>query len=221
MATKVKICGITRPADALLALSLGADYLGIIVHAKSPRAVDPKNIPALLEHIPPGKRVLVDVSTPTDQLERYLELGFDAYQIHFDLEVSMATVAAWSGLVGQHALWAAPRIPPAEKHFPQVLMEFADTILLDAYDPKVYGGTGQAGGNWQRFLDCTLYYQHKRWILAGGLSPDNIAEALRFTSAEMVDVNSGVESVPGIKDPQRLRRLFEVIREQDHDGAGS
>lgn len=218
MTTQVKICGITRPEDAELALSLGADYIGIIVYERSPRAVPLERIPSLLEHIPAGKRVLVDVSTPADQLERYLSLGFDAYQIHFDLDISMASVAAWSGLVGQHALWAAPRIPQSEPHFPQVLMEFADTLLLDAYDRNAYGGTGRSGENWQRFLDCTMLYQHKRWILAGGLSPETIGDALWFTQAAMVDVNSGVEASPGVKDPMRLREVFRAIRAYDGEG---
>ena len=211
MSTQVKICGITRREDAELALSLGADYIGIILYEKSPRAVPPERVPALLEVVPPGKRVLVDVATPADRLETLLPLGFDAYQMHFDLDISMASVAAWAGLVGQDALWLAPRISPQEPHFPQILMEFADTILLDTYDKAAYGGTGQAGQNWQRFLDCTLLYQHKRWILAGGLSPDNVREALDFTQAETIDVNSGVESAPGIKDPEKLKRLFEVV----------
>lgn len=213
MATRVKICGITRREDAELALSLGADYIGINVYSKSPRAVPVDRIPELLEVIPPGRRVLVDVSTPTDQLETYLSLGFDAYQIHFDLNIAMASVAAWSGLAGQHALWLAPRIPQKEPDFPQVLMEFADTILLDAYHKDAYGGTGISGQNWQRFLDCTLLYQHKQWILAGGLSPDNVAGAIAFTQAETVDVSSGVEASPGIKDPDKLRRFFAAVRE--------
>ena len=208
MATQVKICGITRAEDAEKALSLGADFIGINLYQKSPRAVPPERVSGLLEVIPRGKRVLVDVSTPSDQLEKYLSLGFDYYQIHFDLDISMATLAAWSGLVGPEALWVAPRIPPEEAHFPQILMEFADTVLLDTYDKEAYGGTGRAGQNWQRFLDCTLLYQHKRWILAGGLSPDNVKDALTATQAEIIDVASGVESAPGIKDPEKLERLF-------------
>lgn len=218
MTTRIKVCGITRPQDAELALELGADYLGLNVYAKSPRSVNEKQLKQLLEIIPPGKRVLVDVATATDQLELYLTHCFDAYQIHFDLEVSMATVAAWSGIVGQHAFWAAPRIPPSERDFPQILMEFTDTLLLDAFDRHKYGGTGKAGANWQRFLDCTVLYQHKRWILAGGLAPANIAKALSFTQAEMVDVNSGIESAPGIKDPAKMREFFAAVRA--HDSAG-
>lgn len=215
MPTRVKVCGITRREDAESALSLGADYLGINVYGPSPRSVPVEKIPELLKVIPPGKRVLIDVATPSDQLESYLSLGFDAYQIHFDLDIAMASVAAWAGLVGQQALWVAPRIPHDEMHFPQVLMEFADTILLDAYSPKAYGGTGRSGENWQRFLDCTLLYQHKGWILAGGLSPENIREALNFTQAEIIDVNSGVERSPGVKDPGRMRQFFDQVREFD------
>lgn len=215
MATKVKICGITRAEDAELALSLGADYLGVNVYEKSPRAVPLERVPQLLEAIPEGKRVLVDVAPSGERLKTYFSCGFDVSQIHFDLDISMAKVAVWSGLVSPDSLWLAPRIPNSEPRFPQILMEFSETILLDTFDKEAYGGTGRSGENWQRFLDCTLLYQHKNWILAGGLSPDNILEALRFTQAEMIDLSSGVEASPGIKDPGKLRELFEQVREFD------
>lgn len=221
MSTKVKVCGITRREDAELALSLGADYIGVILYEKSPRAVPLERVPALLEVIPPGKRVMVDVATPPVQLEARLKLGFDTFQMHFDLDIALATVAAWSGLVGSQALWVAPRLPDSEPDFPQVLMAFADTILIDAFDHSRFGGTGRAGANWQQFLDCTLLYQHKKWVLAGGLSPDNIAEALAFTEAGIVDVNSGVERSPGIKDAGRLEALFKRIREHDRNRSHS
>ncbi len=218
MPVTVKICGITRAADARRALELGADYLGVIVYEKSPRAVPLQQVPRLLEAIPPAKRVLVDVMPSVERLEQCLALGFAACQIHFDLEAPLSALAGWSGVAGADALWLAPRIPPEEEAFPQIIMEFADTILLDTYARDAYGGTGKAGANWQRFLDCTLLYQHKRWILAGGLSPENIVEALRFTQAEWVDVNSGVESAPGIKDPARLELLFARIRGLGNSG---
>jgi len=217
MSTQVKICGITRREDAELALSLGADFLGIILYDKSPRAVPVEQVPKLLEVIPRGKRVLVDVATPADRFQDYLSLGFDRYQIHFDLEIPMAAVAAWSGLVGPEALWLAPRISPQEQHFPQILMEFADTLLLDTFDKDSYGGTGVSGQNWQRFLDCTLLYQHKKWVLAGGLSPENVLDALASTQAEAIDVNSGVENSPGIKDHDKLNKLFALVNQYDAD----
>ena len=221
MSTLVKVCGITRPEDVRLALDLGADYLGLIVYRKSPRAVPEKRIPQLLELIPEGKRVLVDVATPPAQLERYQSFGFDHFQIHFDLDIALAEIAAWSEIAGPRGFWAAPRIPDLEAGFPQVVLEFADTILLDAYSKSAYGGTGQAGANWQRFLDYSVLFQHKRWILAGGLSPENVSEALRFTQAATIDVNSGVEAAPGIKDRQKLESLFARVSRYDRERSDS
>jgi len=221
MSTQVKVCGITRPEDARLALSLGADYIGLIVYPKSPRAVPVERIPGLLEVIPPGRRVLVDVATPPSQLEAYRDLGFDHYQIHFDLNTALAEISDWSEIAGANGLWAAPRIPDGETLFPQILMEFADTIVLDAYSKTAYGGTGLAGQNWQRFLDFSILYQHKRWILAGGLAPDNVLEALRFTQAATIDINSGVEAAPGIKDRELLEDVFSRVRQYDRERTGS
>ena len=211
MAIQVKVCGITRTEDAEVALSLGSAYIGINAYEKSPRSVPYEQIPQILEAIPRGKRILVDVAPSVERLRSFMNLGFDACQIHFTLDISMASVAGWSQVAGQNALWVAPKIPPSQPQFPQILMEFADTILLDAYDKDLYGGTGHAGENWQRFLDCSILYQHKRWILAGGLSPDNILNALQHTQAQFVDVASGVEKSPGIKDARKLREFFENI----------
>ncbi len=215
MGAIVKVCGITRPEDAETALRLGADYIGVIVYPKSPRAVPLRLLPDLLAVIPPGKRVLVDVAPSMEVLEDLLAYGFDAYQLHFDLDIPVARVAEWSQVVGQEAFWAAPRVPLEEEAFPQILLEFADTFVVDAYDKASYGGTGRAGTNWQRFLDWTLLYQHKRWVLAGGLGPDNIAEAIAFTQAAMIDVNSGVEKVPGVKDAAKLEAFFARLRDAE------
>lgn len=207
---KVKICGVTRREQAEEALALGADYIGLILHEASPRAVSLSTLPEILEVIPAGKRVLVDVSTPTEVLSEYRSLPFDFFQIHFDLDIAIATVAAWSGLVGRERLWMAPRVPPQEAYFPQIIMEFADTVVVDTYAKESYGGTGKTG-NWQRFLDWNTLYQHKHWILAGGLSPLNIEAALTLCQPEVVDVNSGVESAPGEKDSDLMRDLFARI----------
>lgn len=207
---KVKICGITRPEDVELALSLGADYIGIIVHEQSPRAVPLSRLPELVSLIPEGRRVLVDVATPTDVLSEYRNLPFDFFQIHFDLDIAIASVAAWSGLVGRDRLWMAPRIPPEEAFFPQIIMEFAETVLVDTFSKNAFGGTGKTG-DWQRFLDWSALYQHKQWILAGGLNPKNVHEALNVCRPTIIDVNSGVESEPGIKDRALLTELFAQV----------
>ncbi len=207
---KIKICGITRLEDASLALELGADYLGCILYPKSPRAVSWEQARAFCRHVPPGKRVFVDVNTGTDELEDYADLGFDYFQIHFDGDCSLASLAGWSGIVGAPALWMAPRIPPTEP-FPQDILQFADTLLIDTYHGGGYGGTGQTG-DWQRFCEWSTLYQHKTWILAGGLTPDNAVEAYRSTQAPVLDFNSGLESAPGLKDPAKMKALFAALR---------
>ena len=212
MSVKVKVCGITRREDAELALSLGTDYIGVNLYEKSPRCASMGQVAELLEVIPPEKRVVVDVVPTADKIAQCRDLGFQYFQIHFDLGIPMAAIAAWAKLIGTDNLWVAPRIPPNEPNFPQVLMEFSNTILVDTYSAKLYGGTGVSGENWQRFLDYSILYQHKAWILSGGLTPDNIEEAIAFTQAEFVDVASGVESEPGIKDPQKLKRFLKSAK---------
>lgn len=208
---QVKVCGITREADAELALELGADYLGIIVFERSPRAVDPARLEALFKIIPEGKRVLVDVNSGTDTLGEMMNWGFDFCQIHCLPEIAMSTLAAWSGIAGKERLWLAPKVPPGDP-FPQATLEFTDTIVYDSVsqDPLIYGGTGETS-DWERFQEWTTLYAHKQWVLAGGLKPENIAAALEATAPDIVDVNSGVESEPGKKDPARLRALFDSI----------
>jgi phosphoribosylanthranilate isomerase len=206
----IKICGLTRESDVDLALSLGADYCGFIVYPKSPRGLSLDRARELAERVPAGKRVLVDVETGTEELERHREAGFDFFQIHCGLQISLATLAAWSGLVGPEKLWLAPRVPP-EDSFPLAVLEFAETILVDTYMKDQVGGTGVVG-DWARFNQLSTQYPQRNWVLAGGLAPDNVLQALSETGAAHLDINSGVESAPGIKDPAKLRELFRVLR---------
>mgnify|MGYP001553610348 CR=1 FL=1 len=162
---------------------------------------------------------MVDVAPSPEVLQDRVAMEFAAYQVHFDLDTPMGLVASWSQLFGDSAFWAAPRIPPEEEMFPQVLMQFCDTFVVDAYAKDKYGGTGHSGSNWQRYLDWTHLYQHKRWVLAGGLAPENVREALLCTGAEMIDVNSGVESAPGIKDAARLGQFFREVRAYSEQGS--
>ncbi len=205
---QVKICGITNTSDLSQALALGADFIGLNLYEGSPRRVGLEDAQRLLARIPEGKRVLVDVSTPTELLERYTrELSFDFFQIHFEPEVSLATVSAWAGLVGQERLWLAPRVAPGDA-FPELALEFADTLLVDGYHPDQFGGTGKTG-DWSAFAGLQERFPTKTWILAGGLRPENVKEALSQSYAQVVDVCSGVESEPGLKDEAKLRAFFE------------
>ncbi len=207
----VKICGLTRHEDALLADQLGADYLGMITYAPSPRSVSRTAAWELCQRLPAGKRVFVDVNTPVHELEGWADMGFDYFQIHCAYELDLAALAGWSGVVGKERLWLAPKWPPQEP-FPQAAFEFCDTVLVDTYqkDTQAHGGSGRTG-NWPRFAEAKTLYAHKRLVLAGGLAPDNISLALEATAAEHIDVSSGVEASAGIKDPARLKQLFEAL----------
>jgi len=207
---QVKICGLTREADVDLALSLGADFCGFIVYPKSPRGLTMERAVELASRVPEGKRVLVDVETGTDDMESYRNSGFDYFQIHAGLSLGLATLAAWSGLVGRERLWIAPRLVPGDV-FPEMVLEFADTVLQDTFHQDRVGGTGETG-DWAGFAECKLRYPQANWVLAGGLCPENVVSAIAATGTEYVDVNSGVESEPGIKNPEKLRELFGVLK---------
>ncbi len=207
---EVKVCGLTSEADVALAREAGADFFGFIVYPKSPRAVSLERARALAAEVPEGRSVIVDVETASDALEAYRDAGFGAFQIHCGLETGMATLATWSGLVGPGQLWLAPRIPNDEA-FPEIALNFTDNIVVDTFSRERAGGTGQTG-DWGRFRDWQASYVGTRFILAGGLAPDNIQAAVAESGAERIDVNSGVETAPGKKDPAKLRELFSILR---------
>ncbi len=210
---KVKICGITREGDAALALSLGADFLGVICYPKSPRGVSREAARQLCHRIPAGQRVYVDVNTASDELEDFADLGFDHFQIHCDYDTHLATVASWAGTVGKDRLWLAPKWPPGEP-FPEFVLDFCDTVVIDAYAADRHGGTGQTG-DWGRFAELANRYPSHQFILAGGLNPQNVIDAVAATGATFIDANSGVETAPGVKDPDRLRALFRAVSSID------
>lgn len=207
---EVKICGLTREADVDLAVELGADFFGFIVYPKSPRGLTIERAVELARRVPEGRRVLVDVETGAEELERYRGAGFDYFQIHTGLDLGLATLAAWSGLAGRERLWIAPRIKPGET-FPRMVLEFADTVLLDTYHADRVGGTGETG-DWEGFALQKGMHPQVKWVLAGGLNPQNVLAAIAASGAERVDLNSGVESEPGVKHPEKLRELFGILK---------
>lgn len=199
---RVKVCGMTDPHEAEGALRLGVDYLGLNLWPKTPRCVPQHALPSLKEIIPWDKRVYVDVAPEPEKLAALKE-DFAAFQIHFPWDTPSSRVAAWMNLVGQERLWLAPKCPP-EIPFPEVWLDYASHLLLDAYRKDAFGGTGHTA-NWEQFRALKHKHPHKRWILAGGLSPENLAEAVARSSTEFVDLNSGIETAPGRKDLSRLR----------------
>lgn len=207
---QIKICGLTSERDVALAQAAGADYFGFITYAKSPRAVSLQQAQRLASVLPAGQRVVVDVATSPEQLVSYRDAGFDYFQIHTELSAGEGLFQQWSNLVGRERLWLAPRLKPGET-VPAALLPYATSFLVDTYAKGQVGGTGQTG-DWGQFSELRLKFPDVQWILAGGLDANNVLAALAATGATHIDVNSGVESAPGVKDAQKLAELFRVLR---------
>ena len=207
---KIKVCGLTREEDVKLTLSLGADYFGFILYPQSPRAVPLDRAVELAAIVPVGQRVAVDVATSREDLKNYLDAGFDYFQIHFGADFEHYNLAEYSEIVGKEKLWLAPRLA-SEDTFSEDILAYADTILIDTFVKDQFGGTGKVG-DWTRFNALKEAYPQTNWFLAGGLSPSNLHNALASTAADNIDINSGVETAPGIKDEIKLREAFKVLR---------
>ncbi len=142
-------------------------------------------------------------------LRELKEIGFDRYQIHFDCaDNGLDKVIGWADIVGRDSLWLAPRLAAGDP-FPEYILSYCHGVLRDSFSPDKHGGTGLTG-DWSEFLQLKRRYPQVEWILAGGLRPDNLEEALASADPDWVDVNSGVEISPGIKDRERLSQLAEV-----------
>jgi phosphoribosylanthranilate isomerase len=217
----VKVCGLTRPEDVQRAVALGADYLGFILYPKSLRAVTLTAYAALRATLPAGaegpQRVAVLVEPSLVELAAAQAAGFERFQIHARCELDLALVRAWSGRVGRSALWLAPKLPPGA-NFPPEWLEWADTFLLDTYHAEGFGGSGRIG-DWAGFARWSALAPSAGWILAGGLGPDNIGAAIAQSGARWVDVNSGVERAPGVKDEGKMAAFAAALVARARPGA--
>lgn len=197
---KIKICGITNVADARLAVELGADFLGFIFYAKSPRAVKHE----VMAEMPVGvERVGVFVNESEAEIQRTVEeCRLTMVQLHGEESPEFckrmpAKVVKAVRVKDEASLRAATEYD-------------VDALLLDTYTAGQHGGTG-------RTFDWSLAAKAKTIlevpvILSGGLTPENVGEAIRTVQPYAVDVASGVEREPGKKDPDKLRRFFEACK---------
>jgi phosphoribosylanthranilate isomerase len=205
-----KVCGLTSLADAELADRAGAGYLGFILYPPSPRGVTPAQFGAMQGKLPPRKKVAVCVTPAVAELQAFAAAGADFFQIHFPHDTPLETLGAWSQAVGPDKLWLAPRLPPPLDVAPAWL-PLAGTFLLDTFHTGKFGGTGRTG-DWAKFARHQRAHPEKTWILSGGLNPENIGDALRQSGAHWVDVNSGVESAPGVKDHAKLKMFAAALQ---------
>ncbi|MBI5451698.1 MAG: phosphoribosylanthranilate isomerase [Gammaproteobacteria bacterium] len=203
MYTRIKICGITRVEDALLAASLGADALGLVFFARSPRHVTISQAAEIVHALPPFVTTTgLFVNAAEAEIRAVLAaLPLDLLQFHGDEREGDCVK------YGRPYLKAIRMQDGTDLQSVQYDYPAARALLLDAYRPGVAGGTGDTF-DWAQVPSGLK----RPIILAGGLGPDNVAAAIHTVRPYAVDVSSGVEAAPGIKDPQRLRAFIEQVR---------
>jgi phosphoribosylanthranilate isomerase len=208
---RVKICGLRTSADMASVVASGAAYAGLNFFPASPRSVSIPEARALALLAPEGLcKVALIVDADDAALDAILaEVPLDMLQLHGrETPSRVAEVKARSGLPVMKVVGlAGPADLPGLTEFGLV----ADQILVDAKAPKdavLPGGNGVAF-DWRLLVGRTWL---KPWMLAGGLTPSNVAEAIRLTGARQVDVASGVESAPGVKDPGRIAAFVTAAR---------
>ncbi len=208
--TRVKICGLSTAGQVSAAVEAGAAYLGFVFFEKSPRNVSVPQAAALALDVPPGVAKVGLVVNACDALldEIAATVPLDMLQLHGgEPPERVAEVRARYGLPVMKAIGISG---PEDVARIDTYAPVADQLLIDAKPPKdaaLPGGMGVpfdwrliAGRHWAR-----------PWMLAGGLTPENVALALRLTGARQVDVSSGVESAPGVKDPARMRAFIAAV----------
>jgi phosphoribosylanthranilate isomerase len=199
----VKICGITRAEDADAAVAAGAGAIGFVFWPQSPRFIDPHRARMIAATLPPFVTAVgVFVNQPLDYVNavaRMARLG--AVQLHGD------ETPAFAAAVSSPVIKAVSVEPVDTRAWPARMR-----LLLDVHDRVARGGTGRTI-DWAAAAEIAA---QREILLAGGLTPDNVADAVARVRPFGIDVSSGVERAPGIKDHQRLRALFEAVHDTGH-----
>ncbi|HLJ55125.1 MAG TPA: phosphoribosylanthranilate isomerase [Chthonomonadaceae bacterium] len=207
MSTRVKICGITNAEDAIAAIGCGADALGFIRVSGSPRYVSAEHSAKIAAALPPFVSrvgVMRDLSNAAESDAR----AFDAHQYYADAGAARSVEGARIRRIRCYRIAAASELDEIAE-----TCAGCDAILLDTYHEAVLGGSGETfdwaiAAEARRRFDLPL-------ILAGGLTPDNVGEAIRRVRPYAVDVSTGVEAEPGRKDHAKLRAFVQAVRRAD------
>lgn len=205
---RVKICGITQPQQAVAIANLGATALGFICVPTSPRYVTSEQIQGVVAELPENIDkigVFANASIP-EITQIVIDSGLTGVQLHGDEPPEFCSLLRQS--LPNVEIIKALRVRSIE-HLAQAgnYMKYIDTLLLDAYHPQQLGGTGKT-------LDWQMLQQFKPscpWLLAGGLTPDNVVTALNQLQPDGIDLSSGVESTPGDKDLNKVALLFQQL----------
>lgn len=208
---RVKICGLTRPQDAGLAAEAGADLLGAVLASESPRVVSPERAREIVADID-RPLVIVTGGRSLREIERAARVsGASGIQLHG--EESPADAKAL-GEMGGWSIWKAIRVRAAGDVLTAVetFGEVVDGLLLDGWHPERRGGTG-VRFDWSDVSRIRGSVPDAlELVAAGGMNPGNVGEAIRALRPDVVDVSSGVEARPGIKDPERVRAFIQAAK---------
>ena len=199
--TRVKICGVTTVEDGLLAAELGASAIGLVFWPGSPRCVEMAQAKAIVAALPPFVSAIgVFVDQPDHALYVAREVGLTAVQFHGD-------EAPGSYRASPIRVIKAVTVRDASAREEAAAVPAAATVLLDAHDRVKRGGTGRVV-DWSI---AAMIARERPVILSGGLTPENVADAVRTVAPYAIDVSSGVELAFGRKDPAKLRALFAAV----------
>lgn len=206
---RIKICGITKPDQGEKIVDLGANALGFICVERSPRYVTPSQIKTIIDGLDsPVDTIGVFADAAISEItETVNTAGLTGVQLH-GAESAQFCQQLRAELPSEIEIIKAFRVKTKESLEETVIYrEYVDTLLLDAYHPQMLGGTGQTL-NWS---DLQQFQPDLPWMLAGGLTPQNVAEALNQLKPDGIDLSSGVERSPGDKDLDKVTQLFQAL----------
>lgn len=208
--TEIKICGMTNIEDARFAAESGVDALGFIFYPKSPRYVQPKTAWDIIRKLPPEvAKTGVFVNHDTQDIKEIMEYcGLNFIQLHGNESPEYCRYFPESVII--------KALSPRTEEDLNILEEYqARAILVDTYAPEKHGGTGKIS-NWELAVKIR---KRRPLILSGGLNPDNIEDAIKKVLPHAVDINSGVEKIPGKKDHGLVMKIINLVRQCDtvHD----
>jgi phosphoribosylanthranilate isomerase len=224
--TVVKICGLTNLDDARVAVAAGADLLGFIFYAKSPRYVTPETVTEIVRALDKDKPVEpvagsnglsklrpkyvgVFVNTSVAEIQAVVdEVGLDYVQLHGNETNEWFAPLAGRAFKAMRPADATAAQAQAAQFAPLGCVD-GPSLMIDAYDPNAYGGTGKQT-DWHVAADLARRYPNL--LLAGGLTAENVAAAVDFVRPWGVDVSSGVEAAPGRKDHEKVRRFVHAAK---------
>jgi len=200
---RIKICGLTQLEDAQIVVKAGADALGFVFYPPSPRAITPEQAAKIIQQLPPFVMMVGLFVDPKPEwvTEVLKQVPLDLLQFHGD------EPEAFCQSFGRPYIKALRMKPEFDPEQAAASWPSARGFLLDAYTPGIPGGTGEVF-DWQRFPTS----ESPSWILAGGLTPTNVAQAIRITQPYAVDVSGGVESSRGIKCPTKIHAFIKAAR---------